>query len=113
MKFRFTLMVLAFLVIILKPVGTVNSYDNETEISCFVYSSDCEVVTIDLQNSNLQYAEKVNAYDGFVGSTVGEARPPDLEISKVYYTTIHRSNWQRTNLETIIRRPRDGLMQLV
>ena len=111
MKFRVLLMVLGFLVITLRPVGYVNAYDNETEISCYVDHFDCEVVTVNILNPHLQYAEKVNAYDGFKKSIVGEARPPTIEISKVYinWPDIGKRLERQKLKETFYRQPRDGL----
>lgn len=107
-------MVFAFLVICVQPVSFVNAVDNDTEISCFVGVDNCEVITINIVNPQFeQYAERVDAYDGFANSIVGEARAPDLESSKVYYTTSQKDDIrQRLNLVNS-RNPRDGLNQRV
>lgn len=114
MKIKLLLLVFGFLVIFTKPVGAISLHDNETEISCYVDSFDCEIVTVDLLGLDFNYAGDAGVfYDGFKESIVGEARPPTLEISRGYYTKELKRSGLELNIKALLKRPRDGLMQLV
>lgn len=107
MKIRVLFLVLGFLVILAKPVGAVNLHDYETEISCFIDNQgDALVVDIFLNPGYMLANENALDIDGFLKSKAEEARPPNLEVSKVYRTTK-----RLLSLKGISRRPRDGLRQ--